>query len=91
VPYTFVTDGVESAIAQAKAAAGDRYVALTGSQAAQQSSGPACSTRSTSRWCRYCSAAASACSTTSAARSGWSGPGWSTPGVTHLGYRAVRP
>jgi dihydrofolate reductase len=28
--YTFVTDGVESAIAQAKAAAGDRYVSLTG-------------------------------------------------------------
>jgi dihydrofolate reductase len=36
VPYTFVTDGVESAIEQAKAAAGDKYVALTGSQAAQQ-------------------------------------------------------
>ncbi|HYY79554.1 MAG TPA: dihydrofolate reductase family protein [Actinomycetes bacterium] len=36
VPYTFVTDGIESAIRQAKAAAGDRYVALMGSQAAQQ-------------------------------------------------------
>jgi dihydrofolate reductase len=36
VPYTFVTDGIESAIRQAKAAAGDRLVALMGSQAAQQ-------------------------------------------------------
>jgi dihydrofolate reductase len=37
VPYTFVTDGIESAIQQAKAVAGDKYVALMGSQAAQQS------------------------------------------------------
>jgi dihydrofolate reductase len=36
VPYTFVTDGIESAIGQASAAAGDRYVSLAGSQAAQQ-------------------------------------------------------
>jgi dihydrofolate reductase len=36
VPYTFVTDGIESAIEQAKAVAGDKYVALAGSQAAQQ-------------------------------------------------------
>ena len=36
VPYTFVTDGVESAIKQAQVAAGDKYVALTGSQATQQ-------------------------------------------------------
>jgi dihydrofolate reductase len=36
VPYTFVTDGIHSAIKQATAVAGDKYVALTGSQAAQQ-------------------------------------------------------
>jgi dihydrofolate reductase len=36
VPYTFVTDGIESAIEQAKVAAGDKYVALAGSQAVQQ-------------------------------------------------------
>jgi dihydrofolate reductase len=36
VPYTFVTDGIESAIKQAKAVAGDKYVSLAGSQAAQQ-------------------------------------------------------
>ena len=34
--YTFVTDGVESAIAQAKAAAGERYVTLVGASVAQQ-------------------------------------------------------
>ena len=36
VPYTFVTDGIQSAIEQAKVVAGDRYVGLAGSQAAQQ-------------------------------------------------------
>ena len=36
VPYTYVTDGVESAIRQAKEAAEDKNVALAGSQAAQQ-------------------------------------------------------
>ncbi|HEY6595884.1 MAG TPA: dihydrofolate reductase family protein [Asanoa sp.] len=36
VPYTFVTDGIQSAIEQAKAVAGDKYVGLAGSQAAQQ-------------------------------------------------------
>jgi dihydrofolate reductase len=34
--YTFVTDGVESAIAQAKAVAGDGYVSLMGSAVPQQ-------------------------------------------------------
>ncbi len=35
VPYTYVTDGIESAIEQAKATAGNRYVSLMGSQAVQ--------------------------------------------------------
>jgi len=48
VPYTFVTDGIESAIEQAKAVAGDKYVALTGSQAAQQAFGRGCWMRSSS-------------------------------------------
>jgi dihydrofolate reductase len=34
--YTFVTDGVPSAIEQAKAAAGDRYVSLMGASAVQE-------------------------------------------------------
>ena len=34
--FTFVTDGIESAIAQAKAVAGDRTVGLHGATAAQQ-------------------------------------------------------
>jgi dihydrofolate reductase len=36
VPYTFVTDGLESAIKQARAAAGDKYVSLMGSRVPQQ-------------------------------------------------------
>jgi dihydrofolate reductase len=35
-PFTFVTDGVESAIAQAKAVVGDKHVAVGGSQIIQQ-------------------------------------------------------
>lgn len=35
-PFQFVTDGVPSAIAQAKAAAGDKVVAVSGSTIAQQ-------------------------------------------------------
>jgi dihydrofolate reductase len=34
--YTFVTDGVESAVEQAKAAAGDKYVSLMGASIPQQ-------------------------------------------------------
>ncbi|GAA3124987.1 dihydrofolate reductase family protein [Kribbella aluminosa] len=34
--FTFVTDGIESAVAQAKAAAGDRTVGIHGATAAQQ-------------------------------------------------------
>jgi dihydrofolate reductase len=34
--YTFVTDGVESAVEQAKKVAGDRYVSLMGSAVPQQ-------------------------------------------------------
>jgi dihydrofolate reductase len=34
--YTFVTDGVESAIEQAKAVAGDKYVSLMGASTPQQ-------------------------------------------------------
>ena len=36
VPYTFVTEGIERAVEQAKAAAGAKHVALMGSHAAQQ-------------------------------------------------------
>jgi dihydrofolate reductase len=35
-PFTFVTDGVESAIAQAKATAGDKNVAIASANIAQQ-------------------------------------------------------
>jgi dihydrofolate reductase len=36
VPHTFVTDGIDTAIARAKAAAGDRNVALAGGQPVKQ-------------------------------------------------------
>ncbi len=35
-PFTFVTDGVESAIAQAQAVAGDKNIGLAGANVAQQ-------------------------------------------------------
>ncbi len=35
-PFTFVTDGLESAVEQAKAAAGDRWVGVNGGSMAQQ-------------------------------------------------------
>lgn len=35
-PYTFVTDGVESAVAQAQAAAGDKLVSISSASIAQQ-------------------------------------------------------
>jgi dihydrofolate reductase len=35
-PFTFVTDGIESAVAQAKAAAGDKIVAVASPSIAQQ-------------------------------------------------------
>jgi len=81
VPYTFVTDGIESAIQQAKAAAGDKYVALAGSQAAQQCLRAGCSTRSGLPWCPCCSAVGFACSTTSADRFDWRQSAWSIPQV----------
>jgi dihydrofolate reductase len=36
IPFTFVTDGVESAVEQAKAVAGDRDVGVGGANVAQQ-------------------------------------------------------
>ena len=36
MPFTFVTDGVESAVKQAKAAAGDKEVILLGTSIDQQ-------------------------------------------------------
>jgi dihydrofolate reductase len=35
-PFTFVTEGVEAAVAQAKAAAGEKIVAISGADVAQQ-------------------------------------------------------
>ena len=51
--FHFVTDGIESAFDQARAAAGGKGVSLGGGASVARSIWPrACSTRSCSRWCR---------------------------------------
>jgi dihydrofolate reductase len=72
--FTFVTDGIHSAVEQAKAAAGDKVVGVHGASAAQHASPSACWTRSSSASPRFSSAAAPGCSSTWAARSGSSAP-----------------
>jgi dihydrofolate reductase len=76
--YTFVTDGLEAALEQAKAAAGGR---TSGSLAAPTSpnsvSEPGSWTRFRSTSCPCCSAQARGCSTISAqSPSSWSVPAW---------------
>jgi hypothetical protein len=64
--FTFVTDGIESALEEARAAAGDMDVLLGGGPKRRTGTlRPGCSTSSscTSRWC--CSATGSGCSSTS--------------------------
>jgi dihydrofolate reductase len=79
--FTFVTDGIEPALEQARAAAGDRDVLVAGgADAVQQYLRAGCSTSSRSTSSRCFSAAAFACSTISATPgSGWSSTGWSIP------------
>jgi len=61
--YTFVTDGIEAAVAQARAVAGGKDVLLAGGVSiAQQRWRPGWSTRSCCTWCRCCSAVACGCS-----------------------------
>jgi dihydrofolate reductase len=73
--YTFVTDGIECALEQAKAAAGDKDVAVMGGRISGNStSPPSWSTRSRSISCPCCSAAAPGCSRTSAASTSGSRP-----------------
>ena len=75
-PFTFVTDGLESALEQAKAVAGDKDVGVAPRASCSSASERGSSTRSTSTWCLSCSGAASACSTISApGRSTWSARG----------------
>jgi dihydrofolate reductase len=64
--FHFVTDGIESALEQARTAAGERERCLSGAGRPSRSntSQPACSTRSSSRSSRSCSEAALGCSKT---------------------------
>ena len=75
-PFTFVTDGLESALEQAKRSPATRTSAWARRASCSSASGRDSWTRSTSTWCPSCSGAASACSTTSAqGRSTWSARG----------------
>lgn len=78
--YTFVTDGVESALRQAREAAGGKSVyVMGGPDIGSSSSGPAWSTRSAFTWCPCSSAEAPGSSTTSGtATCGSNGSAWST-------------
>jgi dihydrofolate reductase len=58
--YTFVTDGIDSVVEQAKAVAGDKNVGVSGVSVGQQLIEAATSTRSGSTSYRSCSAAAPA-------------------------------
>jgi hypothetical protein len=68
--FHFVTDGIESALEQARAAAGEKGVSLAaGRPSRSNTSQRVCSTRSSSRSSRTCSEAARGCSRTWETRS----------------------
>jgi dihydrofolate reductase len=67
-PFTFVTDGIESAIATARELAAGKVVGVNGARSPASAWTPACSTRSGSTWFRSCSAAARRSSSTSRSR-----------------------
>jgi dihydrofolate reductase len=82
--FTYVTDGPESALAQAKAVAGERNIGIAGGTYASSSSPRGWSTRWWSMWCRCSSAMGCGCSMGSAAALRWRSPvpsratAWST-------------
>ena len=91
--FTFVTDGIEAALEQASAAAGDKTSRWAAARASPSStSRPGCSTRSRSTSCPCSSATACGCSRTSRPDQ----PELEctrvveAPGVTHLRYRVVK-
>ena len=65
--FTFVTDGIHSAMEQAKAAADGKAVGVHGASAAQQCIAAGLLDEIQSTWPRSCSAAARGCSSTWAA------------------------
>jgi dihydrofolate reductase len=75
----FVTDGIESAVARAKSAAGPKSVGVHGAQTIQECRTPGCSTRSTSIWLPCCSAQECGCSITSRTHRSSSGIRRSSP------------
>jgi dihydrofolate reductase len=61
----FVTDGIESAVARARSAAGPKSVECTAPRRSSSAWTPGCSTRSASTWLPCCSAQECGCSTIS--------------------------
>ena len=78
--FTFVTDGIESALEQARAAAAGRgtWPWAAGPRQSSSTCGPGCWTSSRCTWSRSCSAGAPGCSTGSA-RPAWRSSGRSSP------------
>ena len=68
---TYVSDGIASAMAQAKAATADRNVAVHGAHTAQQALEPACWTSCRSTRSRCCSVAVVGCSRCCGRASSW--------------------
>jgi dihydrofolate reductase len=68
--FTFVTDGIESALAQAREVAGDGDIAIAGgAEATREYLSAGSSTSCDCTWCPCCSARASGCWTALRARS----------------------
>ena len=83
---TYVTDGIESAMRQAKAAAGDRNVQVRGAYTGQRALEAGCWMRCRFIWFRCCSEVAVGCSTSAVADGVENLRVIDTP-VTHIGSR----
>jgi len=77
--FTFVTDGIETALAKAREAAGEKRIGLMARTSTSSSSPRASWTRSGSTWSTSCSEAAVGCSTSSRSESSWNRPGSARP------------
>jgi len=87
---TYVTDGIAAAMAQAKAAAGDRNVMVHGAYTAQRALGPVCSTSCRSIRSRCCSAPGDGCSMYCRHASSLIVRVIDTPDATHIRYHVRR-
>jgi dihydrofolate reductase len=77
--FTFVPDGIESALAKAQEVAGDKGIALMGAESTSNTSPRGWWTRSESTWSTSCSEEAAGYSTSSRGNSSWNRPGSPRP------------